>query len=399
MSQIPLRVPLAIIGAGPAGLTAAIAAAQSGLTPTVFERSDTFTRVGGGIVVHSNGLRALERLGLLESFKPLMFPCHELTLQLGNRWTLVNKYSALPIPQNYFAIVLRHQLHEHLLKAARKVASIHFGHRCTTIEERSRTVQLRFENGHTTECDVLIGADGVHSKVRECLPVGVVSKSAGDAYLRGISELARSEETALEIWGTDGRRFGIAPLPHGHTYFYCSAPRGRWQEVLTGGLDAWIDSWRPYGRQVRDVLGRVAHWDLVSYDEPAEIRAAPWHSGRTFLIGDAAHAMTPNYGQGANAAMVDALVLMALLARSGEHHSSFEAIGPQYESIRRSFVNQTQTAAWRIGMVAQWRSPVMRVLRDAAFGTLSRLRPLARRDLLLVAGYNPREDPFLRTST
>jgi salicylate hydroxylase len=171
------------------------------MTPTVFERSDALTRVGGGIVVHSNGLRALEGLGLLESFKPFMRPCHKLTLQLGNRWKLVNEYSALPIPQNYFAIVLRQHLQKHFLEAARKVASIHFGHRCTAIEERPHTVQLRFDNGNTTGCDVLIAADGVHSQVRECLPIGVVRKSAGDAYLRGISELPSCDEPALEIWG------------------------------------------------------------------------------------------------------------------------------------------------------------------------------------------------------
>jgi 2-polyprenyl-6-methoxyphenol hydroxylase-like FAD-dependent oxidoreductase len=137
---------LAIVGAGPAGLTAAIAAAQHGLKPTVFERADVIARVGGGIVVHSNGLRVLDRLGLLDSFKPIMIPCNTLTLQLSDGHELVTDYSALPIPHNYFAVVLRHQLHTFLLAAAEKVATIHLGRHCTAIEELSDpcSAQLRF---------------------------------------------------------------------------------------------------------------------------------------------------------------------------------------------------------------------------------------------------------------
>lgn len=385
---------VAIIGAGPAGLIAAIAAAQSGLTPIVFERADNFARVGGGIAIQSNGLRVLERLGVLQSFASQMSPCRKLVLDLAGRHQVVSDYGDLPIPHNYFAIVLRYRLQEHLLRAAEKMTTIRFGHRCTHLEEQGGRVLLRFANGAEADCDVLLGADGAHSEVRRYLGVDVTKRSAGDAYLRGISSVVSSEPALREIWGSDGRRFGIAPLTGGHTYFYCSAPRGQWDDTRKHRLPEWISSWRSYGEQVGDILRNVVNWETVNYDEPEEIRVGRWYSSSTFLIGDAAHAMTPNYGQGANAAMVDAILITTLLARSREGGMSVMDVGRTYEEIRRRFVTRTQTAAWRLGVAAQSTSSIARRLRDSLVRLLAGLQPLRRRDLLLAAGYNPREAAY-----
>jgi 2-polyprenyl-6-methoxyphenol hydroxylase-like FAD-dependent oxidoreductase len=386
---------IAIVGAGPAGLTAAITAAHFGLTTTVFDGAEDFTRVGGGIVIHSNGLRVLERLGLLESFKPFMSPCRRLVLELGGRYEIVSDYDELPIPHNYLAVVLRYQLQEHLLTSPREVAPIFFAHRCTNVEIRQAHARRKFANGATAESKIVIGADGAHSQVRKSLAVGVVRKAAGAAYLRGVTQLPSHQSVIREIWGSDGRRFGIAPLTAGRGYFYCSAPRDQWHEVLSQRLGAWIDTWDPYGELVRSALHRVRDWNAVNYDEPVEVRLSRWYSPPAFFIGDAAHAMTPNYGQGANAAMVDAVVLVTLLARSLHNGSPLAEVGREYESIRRWFVSQTQRAAWRLGVAAEWRSPLARSLRDWTIRFLSKLRPLRRRDLLLLAGYNPREKHYL----
>jgi 2-polyprenyl-6-methoxyphenol hydroxylase-like FAD-dependent oxidoreductase len=387
---------IAIVGAGPAGLTAAIAAAQSGLTPIVFEGADDFARIGGGIAIQSNGLRVLDRLGVLPSFATQMSPCRKLVLDLAGRHQIVSDLGELPIPHNDFAVVLRYRLQEHLLAAARKVSTIHFGHRCTHIEQRRGLVLLRFANGVEADCDVLIGADGAHSEIRRCLGVPVVERSAGDAYLRGVSAFASagSDQVVREIWGPDGRRFGIAPLADAQTYFFCSAPRGEWEATRSHRLPEWINTWRSYGGRVADILRHVEDWEAVNYDEPEEIRLTRWYSLPVFLIGDAAHAMTPNYGQGANAAMVDAFVLATLLARSRHDPSSLVDVGRAYEHIRRRFVARTQTAARRLGIAAQWTSPLAIGLRDSVIRMLSRSQTLRRRDLLLVAGYNPREAPY-----
>ena len=170
----------------------------------------------------------------------------------------------------------------------------------------------------------------------------------------------------------------------------------RWADILTKRLGPWIDSWQPYGTKVMTVLERVSDWHRVSYDEVHEIRPKQWSNPPVFLVGDAAHAMTPNYGQGANCAMVDALVLITLLARAFQDGSDLEETARAYESVRRPFVNRIQSASALVGVLAQGRSPAARLVRDNLLLLTSRIEALRRRELRLLAGYNPKEESFLR---
>src|SRR5262249_35744357 len=142
-------------------------------------------------------------------------------------------------------------------------------------------------------------------------------RRVGTAALRGVVERETAPGLAREVWLDDGRLFGIAPLAARRTYFYCSAPLGGWAETV-GHIAPWIDSWRAAHAEAGEILAAVNDWTRVSYDELHEVWAPRWSGQRCFLLGDAAHAMMPNLGQGANSAMVDALVLVRLLAAAGE---------------------------------------------------------------------------------
>ena len=388
---------IGIVGAGPAGLTCAISAVTPGLDVTVFERANNFEHVGGGIAVQSNGLRVLQKLELLPALRSLIYPCSTLVLELSGKREIVNDYRTLDIPHNSFSVLLRYDLQESLLTAAcQKKISILFGHRCVGAKLRKKKAVLLFADESDQEFDVVIAADGIHSSVRESLKWQGEPKAVGEAYLRGVADLRTGGSAAREIWGIDGRRFGMCPLPADKTYFYCSVPKGEWIDILTKGLPSWVNSWRPYGANVMAVLERVPDWHRVNYDELHEIRLKRWSSPPVFLVGDAAHGMTPDYGQGANCAMVDALVLITLLARAFHDRSDLEEAGREYESVRRPFVNRIQTASARVGTIAQWRSPAARLLRDTLLLLTSRIGTLRRRELRLIAGYNPKEESFLR---
>src|SRR5438128_2902320 len=158
------RNQIAIIGAGPAGLVAALAAHKLGFDVRVFEQAPDFAKLGGGIMIHSNGQRVLEALGLLASFEPqIVFVSQGLIQGIGERLMSKPDFSELDVPFNRVAVVWRYQLQEHLLEAARDSGvEIYFNHRLENLHIVDGRAHLIFENGEAAEAEVVIAADGVN---------------------------------------------------------------------------------------------------------------------------------------------------------------------------------------------------------------------------------------------
>lgn len=388
---------IVIVGAGPAGLVAALAAKKLGVEAEVYEQAPDFGRVGGGILLHSNGLRVLDALDLLDEFRASMRWTREMVLETaeGKRLTTFD-YSQVAVPHNQGAVVMRYTLQEHLLAAAERAGvPVHFSHRLEFLKSERGSGALRFENGVEVASRVILACDGIRSRVRAGSGIRTQERTIGEAYLRGIAAAATENSTIREIWGPDGRRFGICPLSGDQTYFFCSVPLGRWRKIAASPelLERWIAEWESFGPDVISLLRAVSDWAKVSYSELAEIRAAPWYRLPVFLVGDAAHAMTPNLGQGANSAMVDALVLMRLLAPALKAGSSLKEVGHFYDVLRRPFVTRIQTASRRFGQMASWTA--LHSLRDRLLAASASFAPVARSGALLAVGYHPPEAPFL----
>lgn len=215
---------------------------------------------------------------------------------------------------------MRSLLQAHLKEALRaERGQIRFGRRCEGVTLTPDGAHVRFVGGAEVHADIVIGCDGLRSQVRESLALSQPLQEYRKAYLRGVAEIELEADTLRETWCPDGRLFGTAPLPEGRTYFYCSAPLGAWFEVRRDreSLDAWIQGWGRIDARLERVLRAVADWDAVNYDEARSVRARRWFRGRVFLAGDSAHAMLPYLGQGANCAMVDAVVLVRMLSCAG----------------------------------------------------------------------------------
>jgi 2-polyprenyl-6-methoxyphenol hydroxylase-like FAD-dependent oxidoreductase len=393
-----MQSPIVIVGAGPAGLTAALALRRLGLEVTVMEQAHDYRRVGGGIVLHDNGQRVLRALGLLDSFRPHLQPCPVIAAELcGGRVLGAVDFDRFFPPLHHLpAVVLRYQLQEHLLAAAQACGvEVRFGHRVVAASAAGDVAVLRLADGASERAGIVLACDGAGSATGASLRLPARRRRLRRAYLRGVADIGWPQPQIRELWYPDGRIFGTAPLPGARTYFYCTAPLGRWPQTLQSGLDEWIASWPGYEPTSPAILAAVRDWRRVNYDEPVEVQARSWYRPPVFLVGDAAHAMTPYLGQGANSALVDALVLSRLLARELRGRGDLEAVGRRYQAIRRRFTRLLQTSSRRQGDLATLRWAPARWLRDRALPVLGSTNWLERRSALLAAGFNQAEQKLL----
>jgi 2-polyprenyl-6-methoxyphenol hydroxylase-like FAD-dependent oxidoreductase len=389
------------VGGGPAGLTAALVARRLGLDVTVFDQALRFDRVGGGILLHSNGLRVLDALELLDTLRPGLRFTQSMTLEAaGGRILSAFDYRDFSIPQNHGAVLLRSTLQLELYDACRvEGIPIRFEHMLTALAQDDAGVSLHFANGATERFAIVIGCDGMHSVVRQASELGGSARPLPTSWLRGTTPVRTESNTIREIWGDDGRGFGILPLPGDSTHFFCEAPpEEEWQHLLAhpAALGIWVSGWEPWGEDVLRLVRSVPDWSALHYGRPGLVTLRRWHRERVFLIGDAAHAMPPDLGQGANAAMVDAVVLLSLLARVLRGDSDLETAGTTYETVRRSHITKTQVAARGLSLAAHLRLRLPRDLGRDLIAWNARMRtPLFREATTIFIGLNPAEEGFL----
>src|SRR5262249_18743524 len=202
---------IAIIGGGIGGLTTALALRQFGFEPQVFEQAPELLEVGAAIIMWPNAMRVLHRLGISERGRQ-DGGVLEQACWLDRDGRLLNQF-ALPKSDVPAIVLHRAHLQQELLRAL-PANSIHLGHVFESYEQRSGVIVANFAGGRSLEFDLLIGADGLHSRVREQLLNDGAPADRGYVAWRGVVPFTPKSFTpasAIEIYG-NGRRFGIGPL-------------------------------------------------------------------------------------------------------------------------------------------------------------------------------------------
>ncbi|MCI3925189.1 FAD-dependent monooxygenase [Paenibacillus sp. TRM 82003] len=361
-----------VIGAGIGGLSVAVALRAVGVDVVVYEREPTVRHGGAGLGVGANALQAFGKLGLDDAVLRAGRTLEEVRFQSAEGAPLhrvATPASAGRTRRPEQIALERNELMKLLLQATEDAGvSVRTGMKLESVRTGTGGAAATFEDGTTAEGDVLVGADGLRSAVRRAFLPSVAPKYAGYTCWRAVvrvdPDALRLDPTRfLETWGSRGR-FGIVPLPDDRVYWFAcvNGPAGdpALRRVTASDLAARFASYHePIPALLRATPDEyVLHRDI--YRLPPLPRFA---FGRVALLGDAAHAMTPNLGQGAGQSVEDAVILADCVRRTVDVEEALLV----YDRERRL---RTRAIAWMsdaVGRVAQWERRLPVALRNTLF--------------------------------
>ena len=357
---------IAIIGGGIGGLCTAVTLQKQGFSVQVFEASPSFQPVGAGIGIGSNALRALMEIGVGEDVFANGHALHTQVFQDVHGKTL-NTIDFTVLKELYGQeniTIPRADLHRTFLEAL-KPNTLHFNKKCICINQNDTQVTVHFEDGTTETVDLLIAADGIHSPIRQQLLPGSIPRYAGYTCWRGITknEGRVDEYTSTELWSTKGR-FGMAPMKNGLVYWFAcinTAPRNpQFQKLTSQEIGDLFDH---FPEVVHNIITNTPPENILHHDLSDIKPLRQFVFGRVVLLGDAAHATTPNMGQGAGQAIEDAIVL-------GNGFKQFEHVDNVlafYEEKRVERTAKVIRFSRQIGATAQIQSSPIAGVRDFLF--------------------------------
>lgn len=355
---------IVIVGGGIGGLTLAIALRQRGVTAQVYEAAPALRPVGAGILVPANAMQIFDRLGLAEQIAQAgmpvrhgaIFDAQAGVLQKANLDTFAERFG--------FATIAIHRglLHQTLV-AALDSAQLHLGKALQTLSEQAGEVRMRFADGDEVRAHSVIGADGLRSAVRQQLFPGDRLRYSGQRSYRAVARLALPpvcEGASWEVWGP-GCRFGFAAIAPDQVYWFATldAAPGEpgWHAPLKPRL---AEQFAAFPAPVETLIDATAEAAIITTDIHDLWTLPRWHVGRVGLLGDAAHATTPNLGQGGAQAVEDAAVLAECLTSNRDPAAAFAA----YEERRRAKATLVVKRSWQFGKLAHLRHPLLRALRN-----------------------------------
>ena len=354
-----------IAGAGLAGLAAAIALAQQGWNVRVFEKARELREIGAGLYLYENALNALRTLGVFDEIaasgvkttQPRNLRDH------NNNPVKIGRAGAV-LPE--LIVMLRTELHRIL--AERAIADGVEINTSSKVLGASADGRLEMASGCRPEVDLVIGADGVFSRVRDALRLTREIVELRDGCGRHLIERKPTDsvnEARLEIW-SGGRRVGIAPASKDYNYVFLCCPendiKGRMQQPFS--LDAWMETHPWY----RDYLQRLPRHPEEHWRPFYDVKCHAWSQGRVAIVGDAAHGMAPNLGQGACVAIVNAVVLARVVTEADD----IPAALINWERHERPYIDQTQRNSYLYGAFGtRWPKSLLS-LRTSLIGLVAR---------------------------
>ncbi len=354
-----------VIGGGISGLAVALALHRSGHDVIVFEQTQEIKEVGAGLTIWPNAVRVLQQIGLGDVVPTIGMPANYRTIRTW-RGELLSQIHVDAIAGSPMQLMHRADLQDALFQALRDVyVPIELGARFTGFTQDEDSVEARFADGRVVRGDLLIGADGIRSALREQLFGTPKISYTGYASWRGIAAVDEkhiSFGVSSETWGL-GKRIGLIPLRGGRMYWFAAltTPQGGGKGETAEQRKQYVQSlFRGWHTPIEPILEATDASKIIRTDV-YDIEPLPqWSKGRVALIGDAAHAMSPNMGQGGCQALEDA----PALAESLQDRADIQTALQVYETRRKPRAERVATQSRRIGQISQVNNALLYPVRN-----------------------------------
>lgn len=339
-----------IIGAGIGGLTTALTLKQKAFDVAVYERTAKIKPVGAGIVLAINAMRIYERLGLQKKIEAVSHKISlmKITDEQLNPLSIVNhtrfekKYDA------YNVAIHRADLQK-ILAEELGYENINLN-KCLISIAKNDKLTLSFEDQSSIESNILVGADGIKSVVRSVLFKENIIRPALQICWRGVCHMQLPEKynnESNEAWGR-GKRFGFMKLNDDQVYWYAVCNN---KNIADSNINL-THLYEDYHPIISEIITNTPEEQInitkIHDLKPIHRWQQKWQDSHVCLLGDAAHASTPNLGQGACQAIEDAYIVAKCLESESDLHQSFR----KYEFLRKKKAHMIVNTSWRLGKIA-----------------------------------------------
>lgn len=359
---------ITIIGAGIAGLTTAISLKQKGFDPILFESTPVIKPVGAGLALAANAMKAFKRLNIMDEIKKRG--------QLTTRFDILNRNGKIITKSDSTKLSLEHSIDNYAIHRADLLSillskidtdKIFLNKKSVGFERNKEKVIVKFEDGTTHETKCLVVAEGIHSPIRQAILPNSKPRYAGYTCWRGVINNPNLKiKNSSETWGK-GKRFGIVPIGDNKVYwFVCiNAPQNS-KKHKDYTIEDLKREFNAFHAPITTILSNTKSSEMIWSDIIDLKPINNFAFDNILLIGDAAHATTPNMGQGACQAIEDAIILANEMEKSTKPSVAFKT----FEKKRIKRTHKIVNKSLFIGKIGQLENGLLIALRNFVFSIM-----------------------------
>ena len=378
-----------IIGAGIGGLTTAVALNKEGIDYEIFESAPELKPVGAGIVMASNAMQVFNRLGIDKKIVAA-------GLEINNAFGVDQNFSVISGLSVKDKVATRYGIGNYAFHRARLQqvllaeldhSKIHLNKKFCSLQQSSNGVKLEFEGKTIINSDLVIGADGIKSAVRKSIFGEIPFRYSGQTCWRGMTKFELPEKlknNSYEMWGNQrGLRFGFVPTAKDEVYYFTTYYTDANQQDESGVKNKIRNIYRVFGEVPAQLIEATDEENIIRSDINDFRPMEKWWEGRVALVGDAAHATTPNLGQGGCQAVEDACVI----AKALKEESTIEAAFAKYQKVRFEKAVHVVNMSWRFGRMTNIGNPILRSIRNSVMRMIPESVTIKQLDKILKLNY------------